>query len=530
MAKDLSIPRASTPEEVEVDSQVVQAFLDKCMELHKELHSMMVIRHGKVACEVYREPFNKDSVHMMYSFSKSVTSVATGFAIDEGYFSLDTKFLDIFPEFRNVKKPDAFLEELSVEHLLTMRGGKGVSVLSNKSKDSWLKNFVNSDWYAEPGTQFMYINECMYVLCCMIVKTTGMSVTQFLTKRLWEPLGIDVPYWETDPRGIEVGGWGLMLKTEDAAKFTLCMQQKGKYNGVQVIPAWWVEEASKKQAETAASTDKPDSQVGYGYCFWRCAGYENAYRADGMYSQYGIVFEDLDACLITTAGEINTQPMKTLIWEYFPKAFQSETFDPKNTVALSLPPYERLPKSDRSPFEDKIECQRIRFSKPVILNIAGFPVSVVTMPALYMEKDRAGNINNVSFKFYENDGVILWTEGNEVNSVKFGLDGEYRWDYMKIGGVKYETCSIAQWKNDHILELHIRALATVSERVLTFTFDDKNRVQLKPSSNPPSSEMVNQLTGNVKDVVANETLRKTLMKLMPKIMEIVDSKHYGIVT
>ena len=146
MAKDLSIPRASTPEEVEVDSQVVQAFLDKCMELNKELHSMMVIRHGKVACEVYREPFNKDSVHMMYSFSKSVTSVATGFAIDEGYFSLDTKFLDIFPEFRNVKKPDAFLEELCVEHLLTMRGGKGVSVLSNKSKDSWLKNFVNSDW------------------------------------------------------------------------------------------------------------------------------------------------------------------------------------------------------------------------------------------------------------------------------------------------------------------------------------------------------------------------------------------------
>ena len=78
MAKDLSIPRASTPEEAEVDSKVVQAFLDKAMELGKELHSLMVLRHGKVACEVYREPFNKDSVHMMYSFSKSVTSVAVG--------------------------------------------------------------------------------------------------------------------------------------------------------------------------------------------------------------------------------------------------------------------------------------------------------------------------------------------------------------------------------------------------------------------------------------------------------------------
>ena len=530
MAKKLSIPRAKTPENVEVDSQVVQAFLDKCMELGKELHSLMVIRHGKVACEVYREPFNKNSVHMMYSFSKSVTSIAIGFAIDEGYLSLDTKFLNVFPYFRNQKKPDAFLEELCVEDLLTMRGGKGVSVLSNRSKDSWLKNFVDSDWYAEPGTKFMYINECMYVLCAMIVKTTGMSVTEFLTTRLWEPLGIEVPYWETDPRGIEVGGWGLMLKTEDAAKITLCMQQMGKYAGKQVIPAWWVTEASKKQADTEASTDKPDSKVGYGYCFWRCAGYKNAYRADGMYSQYGIVFEDLDACVITTAGEVNTQQMKTLMWDYFPKAFQSKSYDPEKTVALSLPPYEKLPVSERSEVEQKIECQRIRFSKPVLLNVAGFPVSAVTMPALYMEKDRAGNINNVSFKFYEKDGVILWTEGNEVNSVMFGLDGEYRWDYMKIGGVRYETCSIAYWKTDHILELHIRAMATVSERVLTFTFDDKNRVQLKPSSLPPSSDMVNQLTGNIQDVVANETLRKALTKFLPKIMEVVDSKHYGIVT
>ena len=512
MAKDLSIPRASTPEEVEVDSKVVQAFLDKCVELGKELHSLMVLRHGKVACEVYREPFNKKSVHMMYSFSKSVTSVAVGLAIDEGYFNLETKFLDVFPEFRNPKKPDAYLEELCVEHLLTMRGGKGVSILSNKSKDSWLKNFVNSDWYSEPGEQFLYINECMYVLCCIIVKTTGMSVTEFLTPRLWEPLGIDVPYWETDPRGIEVGGWGLMLKTEDAAKFTLCMQQMGQYDGKQVIPEWWVKTATVKHADTSFIPNKPDSQKGYGYCFWRCGGYENAYRADGMYSQYGIVFEDLDACVITTAGEINTQDMKTFMWEYFPKCFLSESFEPAESVVNTIAPYEKLPASDRSPVEKRIECQRIRFSKPVLLNVAGFPVSAVTMPALYMEKDRAGNINNVSFKFYENDGVILWTEGNEVNSVKFGFDGEYRWDYMKIGGVKYETCSIACWRNDHVLELHIRALPTVSERVLTFTFDDKNRCQLKPSSNPPSSDMVNQLTGNISEVVANETLRKALMK------------------
>lgn len=528
MAKKLSIPRAETPEEVGVDSEVVQAFLDKCTELGKEFHSLMVIRHGKVACEVYREPFNAKSRHMMYSVSKSVTSTAIGFAIDEGYLSLETKFLDIFPEFRNVKKPDAFLEELCVEDLLTMRGGKSVSPMSNRSKDTWLKEFVNSSWYAEPGKQFLYISENMYVLCAMIVRLTGMSVTDFLTPRLYEPLGIEIPYWETDPGGIETGGWGLMLKTEDLAKFTLCYQQGGKYNGKQVIPEWWVDTATVVHADSSKSK-KEDSQVGYGYCFWMCRGCENSYRSDGMYSQFGIVLKDYDACIITTSGEIRSQPYKDVIWEYFPKAFKDD-LDTSKTTELSIAPYEKLPINKHSPMEKKIECQRIVFSRPFLLNIVGMPVSTITMPALYMEKDKAGNISNVSFKFYPKYGVMIWTEGNEVNAVHFGLDGEYRWDYMYIGGVKYQTCSIATWNNPKELELHLRAIETVSERVFVFNFNGKNKVLLKPSSKPTILSMQAQLEDSIQDVVPNETIQNFVNKMLPKVLSLVDAKHYGIIT
>ncbi|MCQ2462345.1 MAG: serine hydrolase, partial [Clostridia bacterium] len=148
------LKRAKTPETVGVDSKEVQALIDDFIENGQHIHSIMILRHGKVACEVYRAPFNENSPHAMYSVSKSITSTAIGFAVSEGLVSLDTPVIDIFPEFRP-KKADEYLEKLNISHLLTMTSGKSVSPLANKEKD-WLENFFNSSWYAEPGTEFLY--------------------------------------------------------------------------------------------------------------------------------------------------------------------------------------------------------------------------------------------------------------------------------------------------------------------------------------------------------------------------------------
>ena len=115
------LERAKTPEEVGVSSKEVKAFVDHCTELGKELHSFIIIRHGKIACEAYKAPLGPEHKHMMYSVSKSFTSTAIGFAVNEGYFTVDTRVVDIFPELRKENKPDEYLEELTVEDLLTMR-------------------------------------------------------------------------------------------------------------------------------------------------------------------------------------------------------------------------------------------------------------------------------------------------------------------------------------------------------------------------------------------------------------------------
>ena len=221
-----SIPRANSPKEVGVSSKIVKEFLDDALEMGYEYHSLMVIRHGKVAVEWYNEPYNKDTPQSVYSISKSFTSTAIGFAINEGLITLDTKLIDLFPDYPP-KKPDERYEKLTVHNLLRMSSGKQPSFLSDKSKIDWIEDYINSPWVFEPGEKFLYINENIFMLSAIINRVTGMTMREYLTPRLFEPLGIDFPFWETDRNGIEAGGWGLYLKTEDIAKLTLCYVQKG---------------------------------------------------------------------------------------------------------------------------------------------------------------------------------------------------------------------------------------------------------------------------------------------------------------
>lgn len=520
----ISIERAQSAESVDVSSREVQRFIDECMEKEKELHSIAVIRHGKVACEAYRAPYGPNHKHMMYSVSKSFTSTAIGFAINEGYFALDTKFLDIFPEARKEKR-DEYLEKLTVEDLLTMRSGFSVTPFMDKTKDNWFNDIISSKWVSEPGSTFLYISENMYLLCCMIHKKTGMSVMEFLTPRLFEPLGIENAFWETDPRGIEAGGWGMMLSPEDLAKFTLCYQQMGMFGGKQVIPRSWVEQATSYHADSSVSNKEIDSVEGYGYCFWRNGGYKKSYRADGMFSQFGIVFEDLDACVVVTGGEIYEQGMRDVIWNHFPKAFEKEHIE-EEPVQLSIPPYQMLPARPRSFTEKALACKTIRFNKPLLLNVVGYPVSVLPLTAVFMERDKAGNISNVSFNFLKDELVFTWTEGDEVNSIKVGMDGNYRWDEIVLGQIRYHTCSIGVWNSENELEIHIRPIEAVAERVLLFKFSGNN-VVMTPSSRPTVDKMAVTLQDSVKSVIKQPVLQSAVSGALPYITPIVDMKHIG---
>ena len=313
--------RAGSPEEAGVSSAEILRFVEDLQKSGIENHSYMVLRSGRVAAEAFHEPFAPDLPHPMYSVSKTVTAIAVGFAIDEGLFTLQTRLLDLFPEYMP-KSPDDPLWELTIFHLVAMQSGKEANFLDPKEKGDWVARFFASGWEGKPG-RWKYVNENIYMLCAAIHRVTGASVTQFLTPRLYRPLGIQTPFWETDENGVEAGGWGLWLRTEDLAKIMLCYQQGGVFQGEQVIPAFWAKAAPQKQTDNSSSKGA-DTSAGYGFGLWRCKGEAHAYRADGLFSQFGIVFEEYDAVLVMTNAALDEQAVLDCIWRHFPRRFRKK--------------------------------------------------------------------------------------------------------------------------------------------------------------------------------------------------------------
>ena len=527
----VSIPRAAFPEQVGVSSLDIADYIRDCKDSGIEVHSIMIIRDGKVAFETWRKPYTPDMPHTMYSVSKSVTSIAAGFAIAEGFFTLDTKVLDIYPEYRTANY-DEKLEKITIRRLLNMTAGKDVSLLSDKSKGNWQQQFLDSAWYADPDDgEWRYISECTYMVCACIRRATGMSVLSFLTPRLFEPLGFDrVPYWETDSEGIEAGGWGLYLTTEELAKIALCVFQDGEFNGKQVIPADYIREATRKQSDPERYSEV-DNRNGYGYFFWQNGVVPNSYRMDGMFSQFAVMFSDYNAIVVITSCEIEEQKSRDCLWRHFPAAFlprprsRKQYDDVKDQLVLET--LEELHAMPHSVLEKTIEGRVIDFKKPTLLNTVNFPVSMLPLASVYMSADRAGNINHVSFSFDGDVCRMTWSEGDVENTIDCGMDGEPRHSKIHLAGIDFTARCSAAWENDNTLSVWFRPMESVCQRRWTFVFGEGGNVQAIPRSNPDIVTMVKYLCDSMDDFIENKFVSDTAKTAAMKLYGVIEPTHRG---
>ena len=295
----------------------------------QDLHSIMVVKDGNVVLEKWMSKGKENEPHILNSVSKTFTSMAVGLAISEGRLALDEKLVDIFPE-HCPENPSEYLKEITVEHLLTMSCGHSTDP-THKSwevKDkSWIRFFMEHPVTHKPGTLFCYNSLGTYVLSAIVQKRTGEKLVDYLYPRLFRPLGINNVSWIESHEGINTGGWGLFLKTEDLAKMGLMLLQKGQFNGCQVVPAEWIESASSAQVPcvpagmNSEDADKfrkfaktSDWLQGYGYQMWRSR--YNSFRADGANGQYILVIPEKNAVVVTTAHIQDMQAELNLIWKY----------------------------------------------------------------------------------------------------------------------------------------------------------------------------------------------------------------------
>jgi CubicO group peptidase (beta-lactamase class C family) len=307
------LPR-SAPEAQGISSHDVAIFVQEAEKRLNALHSFMLVRHGHVVAEGWWAPYAAAERHMLFSLSKSFAATAVGFAVAEGRLKVTDRLLAFFPDAAPAE-PDGNLAAMTLQDLLTMRSGHAQDTLGQlfEGPDArWTRTFLSLPVAHRPGTHFVYNTGATYMVSAVLQRVTGQSLLDYLTPRLFAPLGIESPVWDKSPEGVDLGGFGLSVTTEDIARFGQFHLQRGQWQGRQLLSAAWIEEATAPHADNSAN-DNVDWQQGYGYQFWRCR--HGAYRGDGAFGQYFIVFPEQDAVLAITAGLSDMAAELNLVWE-----------------------------------------------------------------------------------------------------------------------------------------------------------------------------------------------------------------------
>jgi len=533
--KKITLPRASTPEAAGVSSRTLSAMMKDILDNDLGVHSLMVLRHGQVAYEDYRTPYSPEQPHALYSVSKSITSIAVGFAVEEGKLRLDDKVADLVPELRDYDKHKN-LEKLQVEHLISMCAGKSVSVAADRTKHRWVRDFGRAAWIYAPGEGWHYCNENIYLLCVILRRVTGESVVDYLMPRLFEPLGIERPFWETDGHGVESGGWGLFLKTEDMAKIGLCYLQDGVFEGQQVVPAAWVRASTAKQrsndpASRVGESGDDQGLWGYGYCFWMNT-FPGSCRMDGMFAQFVFLFPACDACVVTTGGEPDAGAVYREVFRHIPALFEEGGGAPVDIP--KLPAYPPLPATGRNPaLEARLNRRCIRFvpTAQPLGKAVGFPLSMLPAMILFMAADKAGGVNRVHLRFDQDNLKLSWSEGKERNTVLCGMDGRWRRCKITLGRMDFVLACCAAWEGTPGApgdELHVRLrnVNSVAERLLTFRFNGR-MVRMLPRSLPGLETMTTSAADAVRDGLGSKALGNLVAGVMDKITALAEPEHVG---
>lgn len=336
-----SLPRSS-PESQGVSSAGILQFLETADRQVQSMHSFMLVRHGQVIAEAWWAPESATKPHVLWSLSKSFTSTAVGMAVAEGKLSIDDPVSKFFPE-EMPAEPSGNLKAMRVKDLLTMSTGHQEEVNLRTEKE-WIKAFLNHPVPHKPGTHFKYNTPATFMQSAIVRKVTGQTVLDYLKPRLFEPLGIAPPQWDTSPDGNSIGGYGLYLCTEDIAKFGQLYLQKGKWNGKQLLSADWIDQATSKQVSNGSDPTR-DWDQGYGFQFWRCR--HGAYRGDGKDGQFCVVMPKQDAVVVITANTGDMQAELNIVWDKLLPAFQDSALPENPEGAAKLKDFARGLKATR---------------------------------------------------------------------------------------------------------------------------------------------------------------------------------------
>jgi CubicO group peptidase (beta-lactamase class C family) len=441
-----------TPEQAGISSKDITQFVEALEAAQPDaIHSMMLRRHSQIVAQGWWAPYKSDAPHLLWSLSKSFTSTAIGLAQDEGLLSIDDQVISFFPE-DTPEEPSANLKAMRISDLLRMNTGHlNEPSFRNMKTDNWVKAFLAHEVDFKPGTHFKYNSMATYMCSAIIQKVTGMSTLDYLAPRLFDPLGIEKPTWETDPMGINVGGWGLSVTTEDISKLGQLYLQKGEWEGKQVLSKAWVDAATGNRTSNGSNPDS-DWDQGYGYQFWQCR--HNAYRGDGAFGQYCIVMPEQDAVLAITSGSDDLQGILNIVWEHLLPAMKEGT----------------LPPDEEGVEEMTNKLQALLISTPG--GDESSPKAAEISGKTYAIEENDRSIKSISFNFDTSPAEITITTKQEVYTFAAGFQTTEAGVLPNPQVVSDKVAVSAAWQNADTYRVNLVSCETPQSMKFTFQFDE----------------------------------------------------------
>lgn len=485
----------ATPESQGISSKRLNSMIRELSETKKtDMHHLMVLRNSKVICECNFAPYRSGTWHITHSMCKSITGMAIGMLVAEGKLSLDENIYKIF-ESRQPFLLTIFHPTVTVENLLTMTSGVQFNETGAVAGNDWLGSYLNAAVQGKPGQTFQYNSMNTYVLSAIVTERTGMSLVDYLKPRLFEPLGITNICWESCPKGITKGGWGLFICAEDMAKLGQLYLQNGVWNGKQLIPESWIQVSTEKHYDTQEGT------YGYGYQIWQ-EERPGSFEFNGMLGQNVMVYPDLNMVLVTNAGSdeyFQNCVMLDIVRKYFPC-----DYIPKLQLAEQPADYLMLQRlvaevengdvaapavkskswkkaGNRHPHlshMQSLDGRQYDFGKT---NVGIFPLIMQVF-----HNNMTEGISRVAFTSDKGKFFVKFLEGQSWIELEVGF-GKARESVIAIHEEVYRVATIGEFATDEdgrqVLKLDIAYLEEAVRRKIKIFFDD-NRLEVKWQETP----------------------------------------------
>lgn len=428
-----------TPESQGIASAHIVQFLNRLEKNEIPMHSMILMRHGKIVAETYYRPYNRKELHRMFSVTKSMVSLAIGILCEEGKLSLEDRIVTYFPEKIPKEGVHPYIAQMTIRDMLRMATAHGETTYKQMETEDWVSTFFLVKPSHLPGTVFSYDTSATHTLTALVEKLSKKELLTYLREKVLDEIGFSSEaYCIKDPMGVSMGGSGMMASPYDMLRVMYLIHQKGKWQGKQLLPEWYLKEATRKQINTFAKGPTFEEMQGYGYQFW-CTR-NKGYVCYGMGGQLMLVLPEKDMILITTADTQSRQGGVQLIYD----AFWQEIYEKATEQALA---------------EDSKSCQILRkdWGMRELIALSGETYSIwsekVNEIVYQMDPNKRG-LDRICIQFFDKEGKFSYYGKNGEGEISFGL-GKNQIGEIKPYGYRMAASGVWQSEDTFLIRAYV---------------------------------------------------------------------------